>query len=268
MKFIFPILSIIVCVGAAYFSWTESEKFQKVQTQRLEADATDKVVTANKDAAEVKIKEEREILAAAKDRLAVLEQTVAALEADGVSLKRDLTRLDSRLETQDAEFAELDEVMKEVESVFAGLGDVNIDNLGDKIEEIEAELASKNEKVEELEVLVEKANGALVNAKKDVSSLVKRKAARSKRIAANSLVTRVTAVNQDWGFLVVGAGSNSGYRPDTTLLIQRNGRLIGRALPTAVEPTQTIADIDMDSLSPGVRIQTGDSIIIERPASN
>ena len=95
-----------------------------------------------------------------------------------------------------------------------------------------------------------------------------RKAARNKRIDRNAMEARVTAVNQDWGFLVIGAGSNSGFTPQTTLLVKRDGRLIGRVNPSAIEPTQTIAEIDLKSLAPGVRLQAGDRVIVSKPAGN
>lgn len=91
---------------------------------------------------------------------------------------------------------------------------------------------------------------------------------RSARIGANSIEAVVTAVNQDWGFLVVGAGSNSGFTPQSGLLIQRDGQVIAKVRPSAIEPTQTIAEIDFSSLAPGVRLQTGDQAILATPAVN
>jgi hypothetical protein len=78
----------------------------------------------------------------------------------------------------------------------------------------------------------------------------------------------VTAVNQDWGFLVIGAGSNSGFTPQTSLIVQRDGRLIGRVRPSSIEPTQTIAEIDFKSIATGVRIQPGDRVMLATPATN
>jgi hypothetical protein len=91
---------------------------------------------------------------------------------------------------------------------------------------------------------------------------------RSSRIGRNSMVAVVTAVNQDWGFLVIGAGSNSGFTPQTGLLVERDGRKIGRVRPSAIEPTQTIAEIDFESLASGVRLQPGDRVILAQPVTN
>lgn len=269
MKFIFPILVIFVCLGAAYFSWTESEKFTDTQAARLKAISTNKSVTAKADGADKKIADENALLAQSKDALALVTQSVSALESDAVTLKNDLSKLDTELAGQDAEFVELDKALEEVQVVFKDLGeDVDIDNLGDKIAEIEEDVKVKRTKVEELETLIEGANSSLVTKRNDLERLVQRKESRSKRIARNAMEARITAVNQDWGFLVIGAGSNSGFTPQTTLLVKRDGRLIGKVNPSAIEPTQTIAEIDLKSLSPGVRIQPGDSVILAKPSGN
>ncbi len=270
MKFIFPILAIFVCLGAAYFTWTQSEKFTEVQSARIEAIDTNKVVSAKSDAADANIKKEEALLEEAKDALALATQSVSALESDQLSLKNDVSKLDSQISGQENDKAELQKTLEEVEIIVknAGGGAVDIDTLPDKIAELEESLKAKRSRAEELETLIEGAKTSLAAKQKTVASLGERKAARNKRLASNSMEARITAVNQDWGFLVIGAGKNSGFTPQTTLLVKRDGRLIGKVKPSAIEPTQTIAEIDLDSLSPGVRIQPGDSVILAKPAAN
>lgn len=269
MKFIFPILAIIVCLGAAYFTWTESEKFSEIQSARLEAISTNKSVTAKADVADKNITDEEALLEESKDSLALVTQSVNALESDVVTLKTDLSKLDNELAGQDAEFADLEKALVEVQAIFNEIGeDVDMDSLPEKIAELEESVKEKRVKVEELETLIDGAENTLSTKQKEIQNLVKRKDSRNKRIARNALEARVTAVNQDWGFLVIGAGSNSGFTPQTTLLVKRDGRLIGKANPSAIEPTQTIAEIDLKSMSPGVRIQPGDRVMLAKPASN
>jgi len=270
MKFIFPLLAILVCGGAAFFTWSESEKFESVQKSRLEDIATNKAVTAKADAADTKILEEKAILATAKDNLALVTQSVSALTSDSATLNKDVAKLDDELAAQEVEFVQLNKTLEEVNKIIASLGgdDVDIDTLPDKIVEIEEDIKAKRTKVEELETLIEGAKTSLATKEKAVDSLVKRKTARSERISRNAMTARVTAVNQDWGFLVIGAGSNSGFTPQTTLLVTRDGRLIGKVKPSAIEPTQTIAKIDLKSLAPGVRLQPGDQVILAKPAGN
>jgi len=268
MKFVFPILVIVVCLGAIYFTLTESAKFEAVQEERLTAISTNKTVTSNADVLEVKNDELQAQVDAAKDERELAIQTNSALQSTGNALKGEVSNLDGDLATQNAEFEELAETMKEIEKFFDTLGGVTIDNIGEKIAEIESDVKSKRDKVEELETLVEGAKSSLATTQSEIQRLVERKEARAKRIALNSMEARVTAVDQDWGFIVIGAGSNSGFTPQTALLVKRGGRLIGRVSPSAIEPNQTIADIDMKSLSNGVRIQPGDRVILAKPAGN
>ena len=271
MKFVFPILAILVCGAAAYFSFTLSDKFQENQDARLLAIATNKTVTASADKADIEIEEEQALLEDSKKKLEIVTASVQALESDATRLKNELGKVDADLAAQDVEKEQLNNALKEVQQIFVDMNlgdDVNIDNLADKIGEIDEDIKGKHTKMEELETLIDGAKKSLAAKQEDVSRLVARKEARDTRISRNAMEARVTAVNGDWGFLVIGAGENSGFTPQTTLLVQRDGRLIGKVNPSAIEPTQTIAEIDFKSISPGVRIQPGDSVILAKPAAN
>jgi hypothetical protein len=271
MKFVFPILAILVCGAAAYFSFTQSEKFQEYQDARLLAISTNKSVTASADKADIEIEEEQRLLAESKKNLEIATQSVIALTSTAGQLKNELARVDSDLAGQDAEFEQLDKALKEVQALFVEMNlgeDVTIDNLPEKISEIDEDIKGKRAKMEELDALIEGARKSLATKEAEVSRLVERKEVRDTRISRNAMEARVTAVDHDWGFLVIGAGANSGFTPQTSLLVKRDGRLIGKVNPSAIEATQTIAEIDLKTLSPGVRIQPGDAVILAKPASN
>ena len=135
MKFIFSILAIIVCGGAAYFSFSQSEKFQDTQDARLLAISTNKTITATADKADSDIVDEEDLLETSKNNLEVATQSVLAMESTGKALKNEVAQLDGEVAGQDAEFAVLAETMKEVEKALAGLGgNVTLENLPDKID--------------------------------------------------------------------------------------------------------------------------------------
>ena len=50
--------------------------------------------------------------------------------------------------------------------------------------------------------------------------------------------------------------------------MQRDGRMIGRIRPSSIEPKQTIAEIDFNSLATGVRLQPGDRVMLAKPNTN
>ncbi len=271
MKFVFTILAILVCGAAAYFSFTQSDKFQDYQDKRLLAISTNRTVTASADKADIDIENEQKLLAESKKNRDIVTASVQALESDATRLKNELVKVDADLAAQDVEKEQLDNALKEVQKIFADMNlgdDVNIDNLAEKIGEIDEDIKTKRAKMDELDALIEGARKSLADKQEVVARLVARKEARDTRIGYNALEARVTAVDSDWGFLVIGAGTNSGFTPQTTLLVKRDGRLIGKVNPSAIEPTQTIAEIDFESISPGVRIQPGDSVMIAKPATN
>jgi uncharacterized coiled-coil protein SlyX len=173
------------------------------------------------------------------------------------------------MKVQDGEFAELNKALEEVNTILADLGGgVTLDTLSDKIQEIEDDKTAKQQKLEELAELVTGGKKSLAGSRAEMDRLTKRMVERNSRIGQNSLEAVVTAVNPEWGFVVIGAGVNSGFTPQTGLIVQRDGRMVGRVLPSAIEPTQTIAEVDFKALPAGVRIQPGDRVILSKPTAN
>lgn len=268
MKPIFYGISILVACGAAYFSFDLSNKFKALQEDRLATIADNKKTTALADAADADIKKEKALLVSSQEKRDLLTQSVDSLKSSATALTNDVSKLKDDLQSQDTEFAALNKALEEVIATLGDLAGATLDNLPEKIQEIEADKAAKQQKFEELETLNEGAEKALAASRAELDRLGKRKIDRSSRIARNSMGAVVTAVNQDWGFLVIGAGSNSGFTPQTSLLVERDGRKIGRVRPSAIEPTQTIAEIDLNSLAAGVRLQPGDRVVLATPLSD
>jgi len=269
MKTILYIVAIITACGAAIFSFNHSRKFDALQKSRVEAIATNKKVTADSSVADKNIKEEKDQLAAAQEKQELLTQSVSSIKSTGTALSADLAKLKSEEATQNEEFAQLDKALAEVNTTLASLGgDVTLDTQPEKLQQIEDDKTAKQKKLEELEALVGGADKSLATNRAEMERLSKRMAERNARIRGNSIEAVVTAVNQGWGFLLIGAGSNSGFTPQTSLLVERDGRKIGRVRPSSIEPNQTIAEIDLKSLSSGVSLQPGDRVILAKPEAN
>lgn len=274
MKAIFYVVALLVIGGAAYFTLEHTRKFQALQSVRFETIDTNVRVSANADATEKELRDEQGVLKNSEQKREELTASISSLKSTGSSLERDVAELDNTLLGQDEEFAELNKTMEEVNNILQELGgdfggdEITLDNLGEKIDAIEEDKKARQAKLEELEVLVGAAEKLLANNRSEVDRLVKRDLDRNVRISRNSMESVVTAVDQDWGFLVIGAGSNSGFAPQTPLIVQRDGRMLARVNPSSIEPTQTIAEIDFKSIAPGVRIQPGDRVIVAEPTTN
>lgn len=269
MKAIFYAVAILATGGAAFFSYNLSVKFEALEKDRVATIATNKDVSTQADVAEKKIQEERTLLAASKERRELLTQSVNQLQSAELGLKSEIAKLESSIKEQEVEFAQLQKTLEELNKALEAVGGgVTLDNISEKIEEVKKDRETKQTRFDELETLIAAAEKNLATKRAELDRLVKRMMERSARIGKNSLQAVVTAVNQDWGFLVIGAGSNSGFTPQTYLIVQRDGRKIGRVRPSAIEPTQTIAEIDFESLAPGVRMQPGDRVILASPTTN
>lgn len=269
MKAIFYSVAIAAACGAAFLSYNQSNKFKALEADRLATIETNKQTTASADAADTEIKKERALLASSVEKKGLLEQSVSSLKSAGIALTNDVAKLKDELKGQDGEFEELKKALEQVNVILADLGGgVTLETLPEKIQQIEDDKKGKQTKLEELEVAIAGTEKTLAASRAELDRISKRMVERSSRISRNSMEAVVTAVNQDWGFLVIGAGSNSGFTPQTALLVQRDGRMIGQVKPSSIEPTQTIAEIDFESLAPGVRLQPGDRVILAKPASN
>jgi len=268
MKAIFLALAILASGGAAFFSYNQSSKLKEVIATRTQTDEeTDSVgrtlakIEKEGDAEKAKIREAN----VKKDEIA---QSVSALKSAGSSLKRETATLEADLKTQESELGEMNKAIEEINGLVKSLGaDVTIDNLASKIQEMQDNKRTKETKLEETKTLAEAAAKAAAESRAEQDRLVKRKLERASSIRRNATESVITAVNPEWGFVVVGAGSNSGFKPQTALLVERDGRYIGKIIPSSVEPTQTIAEIDNASLSTGVRLQPGDRVILGKTAN-
>lgn len=269
MKPILPIVAILAACGASVFSFMQYQKFEALEKDRIATIAEKNQTNADADVADKNIKDEKAKLATSKEKQELLTQSVSSLKSAGISLANDVAKLNEDLKGQDEEFAQLNKALDEVNSILSALGGgVTLDTLTEKIQQIEDDKKAKQTKLEELEVLAGGAEKSLATTRAELDRLTKRVIERNARIGRNSMNAVVTAVNQDWGFLVIGAGSNSGFTPQTGLLVERDGRKIARVQPSSVEPTQTIAEIDLESLASGVRLQPGDRVILAQPVAN
>ncbi len=269
MKAVLYIVLIVVSGGAAVFSVMSDKKFDAASESRLEVVAANKKVTEEAAAADKKIKDEKPKLMAIGEKRELLTQSVDAVKSARKSLATDLDKLKTDEEAQNEEFGQHEKSIAEINSILAGLGgDGSLDTLPQKIKQLQEDKKTKQAKFEELEVLIGGADKSLATNQVEVDRLTKRVTDRNNRIKHNSVEAVVTAVNQDWGFLLIGAGSNSGFTTQTNLLVQRDGRMIGRVRPSAIEPAQTVAEIDLKALATGVRLLPGDHVILAKPEAN
>jgi peptidoglycan hydrolase CwlO-like protein len=268
-KSIIYAIALVLTLAAAVTSYLLLGKIKEQQEKREAANTESKSVVAQSDATQLNLDAEKAKLEKAQSEKTATEGSLDQLAASEKKLKRDVSELDAKLEEQDAKLKQIAEAQAQVKKILTELGgDVTIEQLPEKVAEVTKNRDDLSKQLEELKTNIAGAEKAVAAAREESARLADREADRNARFRANAMQSVVTAVDPDWGFVVIGAGKNTGFTPQTKLLIEREGRLIGEVKPSAVEPSQTIAEIDPDTIAPGARIQPGDTVILSEPASN
>ena len=129
------------------------------------------------------------------------------------------------------------------------------------------ELKKENDaKVSELEHISKEADVAKKAAAESDSLIARLKQQQSTRTKAIGLASRtgtISAVNPDFGFVVVNLGQNQGVTSESRLLVKRGNQLIGKLKIVQIYGSTTVADIDSKSMTPGFAIQPGDEVVFE-----
>ena len=265
MKNIFYIISVLVIGAAAFFSWSNGEKI-KAEIASFEKTEQTKI-TVEKNIAKTKGE-----LEDTEGALADAEQLNSDLEAEKENelgkegqFKRSLDKFQVAIEEADAELVKLAELEEKIKEK---LGDLQWDQIPSKIQELKDDRKRKGDDLDQLIALTEKLEKELAKKQGDLTDKSGRLSEMRRRIALNSKVGAITVVDVDWGFVVVNLGSNnSNIVPESELLVTRGGRLLGRLKPNSVELNQTVCDLNIRDLTPGVRIQPGDRVTLAETAS-
>lgn len=271
MKLLFYILSLLTIVAAAYFSNVTKTKFEEQQKYRVDTIRLNENVSAQADKTEAQLKDEKNKLTEAEKARAEVEQSIASLESKERELRRELGEIDAELEAQIQKIKDAEDALAEVQKVFEEMGfqgAVNMDTISDNIKTLEDRRKVLMAEIDELNTNIDGAEKAIAKNREEIARLGDRKADRDRRIRNNSRESIITAVDSNWGFVVIGAGRSSGFEPQTRLLVKRNGRVVGEVVPSSIEATQTIAEIDFDTVAPGAVIQPGDRVMLVKPAAN
>ena len=265
MKALFYLLALLAIGGAAYFSNSNKGKLETQQQARIGLIATNKTVSATADKTQKELNTETDNLKAARSEKAEVVANIDKLKSDENSLNRELADIEGTLEEQAQDLADVQKVLDELETLDIPGG---IDGIDQALADLEDRKKVLIQDIGELETTIEGAQNAVDKNREEVARLGKKKVERDARFRRNAMESVITAVDQDWGFVVIGAGSNTGFTPQTRLVVKRAGRAIAEIRPSSIEATQTIGEIDWDSLAPGVRLRAGDRVILAKTATN
>ena len=264
---ILPLLIFLGSLTAVYFTLEQTKLFEDEQTLRLDTKEENRKVTALADQKEVEQKEAEEARDATKAERIAAQDNLANLKGNEKTLRASIADKESQLAKFKAQQKRFEDAKAEVAKLAQELGmNFNIDNIEQHLASMKDTKANRVERVDELDVLIAAAEKSIEENTTELARQVAREEARQMKINRGAIEAVITGVQQDWGFLVIGAGSNQGFTPTSTLLVKRDGRMIGKVRPSSIEANQTIAEIIFPSLARGVRLQPGDKVIFDNPA--
>jgi len=268
IKTVFYILSILVILAAVFFAFDNNAKMKDQMAKWKETNGTNTNVAASIKERGKELEVAKNELGAAKTRNAELISTKENEQSKERNLKQTLDQYNVDIEDTDAEVIKFEEIKKKVEGMIGGLN-IPFDQIPGEIQKMEDQRKAQASKLEELVMLEEKLDKNVAENNDENARLASRLGEIRSKISRNAVQGAVIAVDSNWGFVIVNKGrSNSNITEQSDLLVSRGGRLLGRLKVHSLEVNQTICDLDLKSLKPGVRIQPGDRVTVSEAAAN
>ena len=265
MKPLFYVLAVVAIGAAGFFGWNVNKKHEAQLVVRNEVILQNKNLSAEINNQEGLKKEADDALKVSQSERALAEQGLKAAKSNFEGFERTLDEISGLLEEANAEEAQVTKVIESVKKLFP---DVELD----EVPAIHAGLVDQQKKLtveaEDLQGFKERLEGDVSKNKADIVRVEEKIQESKARVAANTFQATVTAVDNDWDFVVIGAGEKSGLSNDSRLLVQRGGLLLGKLSINKLEANRAIADVIPDTLRAGVILQPGDQVILEKTVSN
>jgi len=211
------------------------------------------------------VEAKKQALTELEDKLVTATNETTAAAAESTALTAELTEAEAVIAEKDVEIqdktrqvADSEAKIKQFDELVGKVGEIN------KITEI---IAAKNMEVDQITQEVTRASNqfAIVDAYnqdqlREVSVLENEAANRKRGGLAKDVTSHVKQAYNDWGFVVIAAGDVEGMVPNAVLDVTRQGKPICKVVITEVEPSQAVADIVPNSLTPGQLVQVNDQV--------
>jgi len=256
MSKILLIVAIIISLGTAILGYVNKQTLDETKVNLEQAGASLSSTQKTLATTTKELAEKTEALATTTTSKEQAEASLASNEAELGKAKSDLAAAQGEAESNktamDGMRTEIADLQQKIADLIAAKPD------GGQIVQ-----AEDPEKLAELEALVQSLQNKLDASEANLAELKAKEDARLAQRMKEGLEGRVLAVNPAWNFVVLSIGDKSGVVNNAELLVKRGGQLLGKVRVTAVEPTNSIADIVANSMPAGVSVQPGDTVIYQ-----
>ena len=190
-----------------------------------------------------------------------LAESKANTDTHNVNIKRldnEIAGLNSEKAPVDKKIATAENAVKEISERFPG---TTLQNVAEKIKQLESDLETAKQDLATRKTELEVVNKKVAANEVRIEKAKKVQTDRLSSIGRNATEGLITAVNTDWGFVLVNIGKDQGVQGDSQLIVQRDGIRIGNLNVVSIQPGLTVADINQKGLSGSV--EPGDKVIFE-----
>lgn len=231
----------------------------KIEQVRQEATASKEKAIAAEENAKKAAGEAK----AAKDEAKVASDAKAAAEAKAGTVAAEAEKSKKDAETAQAQIQEKETQIADLTKKLAdAAGNTNAAPVAPAQDpEMAKKLADAIAVAAEKETLLKSFQAKAEEAEKEATALKADNARRVAGLNKPGLEGKVLAVNPNWNFVVLSIGDRQGVVSGSSLIVKRGGNLVAKLRVTSVEPSTSIADVQVGTVAKGSVIQPGDVVI-------
>ena len=257
MSKIFGTIAAVLIAVSAFVAFKNKEAKEAEDATYVQSLATEKtttkelnylIKTINDDEAET----EEKLTTTTK-----LEGELEAVTAKHEEVKEKVATLKEQFESKEGEIAKADEALNALPDPK-----VLIPKIKRLRKELDESISSSATKETQLADLVERDQ----NSKKRIDVTRKLTDLQNSGKSFPTLKTRISSVYRNWGFVTLAAGDRQGVITGSVLDVVRQGEVVAKLRVTAVESGTASADIVLDSVTAGITLHSGDTVLPEREA--
>ncbi len=228
------VVTIVFALGAIYagvqLKSKKAELQSNIETQTKETNDAQQRATAEEQAKQVALVK----IQAQTKEIAEAKEAADKARSDLDSVKTKASSADQKLQSVQQELtAKQAEIEKYAQALPPG---VTIDQVKDKLQELQTQLATLDQEKNILKDQLTKLDG---EKKKLEEQAIRRRDGKM----PPGLTGHIMAINSDWNFVVLDIGANDGVVENAPMIIYRDGKLVGKVKISSVEPSIAIADI-------------------------
>jgi hypothetical protein len=258
-------LAIVAIAVSGFLGWNAKEKYEAKVKERIELQGQNKNLTASISKEETNRDTATEAKDLALDEASKAKAELEAAKGSGAEKAKTLESVSSNLEVAAAEKKKIDASMEALRGKFPG---IELGEVPRVVKELEASQKKLVGEEEDASLVKKRLEEDIAKNLAESSRIAEKNLQSIKRVEGNTFQATIVAVDNDWNFVVIGAGEKSGLTGSSKLLIQRDGRLLGKLLISKLEPNTAVADVEPGSLRNGVALQAGDQVILESVSAN